>query len=76
MPNSLVSFLPAAASWSADSKGFFLPDYRLEAGRVPHLGDIHSARSDRSQIWTALNQYRQLPYTFIYLFSFFLLADV
>jgi MFS-type transporter involved in bile tolerance (Atg22 family) len=27
------------------------------------------------QIWAALRQYRQLPYTFIYLFSYFLLAD-
>ncbi|KAF7355720.1 Autophagy-related protein [Mycena sanguinolenta] len=27
------------------------------------------------QIWAACKQYRQLPYTFIYLFSFFLLAD-
>ncbi|KAK0230189.1 MFS general substrate transporter [Armillaria fumosa] len=27
------------------------------------------------QIWQALKQYRQLPYTFIYLFAFFLLAD-
>lgn len=28
------------------------------------------------QIWQALRQYKKLPYTFIYLFSFFLLADV
>ena len=28
------------------------------------------------KIWHALKQYKQLPYTFIYLFSFFLLADV
>jgi hypothetical protein len=28
------------------------------------------------QIWAACSQYKQLPYTFIYLFSFFLLADV
>ncbi|KAH0588101.1 hypothetical protein H2248_006822 [Termitomyces sp. 'cryptogamus'] len=27
------------------------------------------------QIWSAINQYKRLPYTFIYLFSFFLLAD-
>ncbi|KAJ6458670.1 autophagy-related protein 22-like protein [Mycena vitilis] len=27
------------------------------------------------QIWAAAKQYKQLPYTFIYLFSFFLLAD-
>ncbi|KAF7302468.1 Autophagy-related protein [Mycena chlorophos] len=27
------------------------------------------------QIWAASKQYKQLPYTFIYLFSFFLLAD-
>ncbi|KAF9070105.1 autophagy-related protein 22-like protein [Rhodocollybia butyracea] len=27
------------------------------------------------QIWAALKQYKKLPYTFIYLFSFFLLAD-
>ncbi|EGO02289.1 hypothetical protein SERLA73DRAFT_50012 [Serpula lacrymans var. lacrymans S7.3] len=27
------------------------------------------------QIWAALKTYKQLPYTFIYLFSFFLLAD-
>ncbi|TRM67466.1 autophagy-related protein 22-like protein [Schizophyllum amplum] len=27
------------------------------------------------QIWHALKQYRKLPYTFIYLFAFFLLAD-
>ncbi|KAJ7872080.1 autophagy-related protein 22-like protein [Mycena leptocephala] len=27
------------------------------------------------QIWAACKQYKQLPYTFIYLFSFFLLAD-
>ncbi|KAK0243386.1 MFS general substrate transporter [Armillaria nabsnona] len=27
------------------------------------------------QIWQALKQYKQLPYTFIYLFAFFLLAD-
>ncbi|KAJ7639302.1 autophagy-related protein 22-like protein [Roridomyces roridus] len=27
------------------------------------------------QIWAAMLQYKQLPYTFIYLFSFFLLAD-
>ncbi|KAI0265826.1 MFS general substrate transporter [Gloeopeniophorella convolvens] len=27
------------------------------------------------QIWVALKQYKKLPYTFIYLFSFFLLAD-
>ncbi|TFK43968.1 autophagy-related protein 22-like protein [Crucibulum laeve] len=27
------------------------------------------------QIWEAFKQYKQLPYTFIYLFSFFLLAD-
>lgn len=27
------------------------------------------------QIWLALKQHRRLPYTFIYLFSFFLLAD-
>lgn len=27
------------------------------------------------QIWNALKQYRRLPFTFIYLFSFFLLAD-
>ena len=29
-----------------------------------------------SQIWRALTQYKKLPYTFIYLFAFFLLADV
>ena len=28
------------------------------------------------QIWLACKQYRQLPNTFIYLFGFFLLADV
>ncbi|KAF5371301.1 hypothetical protein D9758_004260 [Tetrapyrgos nigripes] len=27
------------------------------------------------QIWEALKQYKKLPYTFVYLFSFFLLAD-
>ncbi|KAF8204562.1 MFS general substrate transporter [Pholiota molesta] len=27
------------------------------------------------QIWAAFKQYKQLPYTFIYLFAFFLLAD-
>lgn len=27
------------------------------------------------QIWSALRQYRELPYTFSYLFAFFLLAD-
>ncbi|RDB19866.1 Autophagy-related protein 22-1 [Hypsizygus marmoreus] len=27
------------------------------------------------QIWKAVKQYKKLPYTFIYLFSFFLLAD-
>ncbi|CAK5278404.1 unnamed protein product [Mycena citricolor] len=27
------------------------------------------------QIWAVCNQYKQLPYTFIYLFAFFLLAD-
>ncbi|KZV88829.1 MFS general substrate transporter [Exidia glandulosa HHB12029] len=27
------------------------------------------------QIWSACRQYKQLPYTFVYLFSFFLLAD-
>ncbi|KAF9038315.1 MFS general substrate transporter [Hymenopellis radicata] len=27
------------------------------------------------QIWQAMKQYKKLPYTFIYLFSFFLLAD-
>ncbi|KZT05596.1 MFS general substrate transporter [Laetiporus sulphureus 93-53] len=27
------------------------------------------------QIWIALKQYKKLPYTFIYLFSFFLLSD-
>ncbi|KAF8874347.1 MFS general substrate transporter [Infundibulicybe gibba] len=27
------------------------------------------------QIWAAFKQYKKLPYTFIYLFSFFLLAD-
>ncbi|KAF9458495.1 MFS general substrate transporter [Collybia nuda] len=27
------------------------------------------------QIWQALKQYKKLPYTFIYLFAFFLLAD-
>ncbi|KAF8166982.1 MFS general substrate transporter [Pholiota molesta] len=27
------------------------------------------------QIWAACKQYKQLPYTFIYLFAFFLLAD-
>ncbi|EIN11046.1 hypothetical protein PUNSTDRAFT_133100 [Punctularia strigosozonata HHB-11173 SS5] len=27
------------------------------------------------QIWVALKQYKKLPYTFIYLFAFFLLAD-
>ena len=29
-----------------------------------------------SQIWRALTQYKKLPHTFIYLFAFFLLADV
>ena len=28
------------------------------------------------QIWAMCKQYKQLPYTFIYLFAFFLLADV
>ena len=28
------------------------------------------------QIWHALKQYKRLPYTFVYLFAFFLLADV
>ena len=28
------------------------------------------------QIWHALKQYRKLPFTFVYLFAFFLLADV
>ena len=28
------------------------------------------------QIWIALKQYKKLPYTFTYLLSFFLLADV
>ncbi|KAF9266160.1 MFS general substrate transporter [Marasmius fiardii PR-910] len=27
------------------------------------------------QIWAALKQYKKLPYTFVYLFAFFLLAD-
>jgi hypothetical protein len=35
----------------------------------------HWATIGWKQIWTALMQYRRLPYTFIYLFSFFLLAD-
>ena len=29
-----------------------------------------------NKIWAAFKTYKQLPYTFIYLFSFFLLADV
>jgi len=28
------------------------------------------------KIWAALKTYKDLPYTFIYLFSIFLLADV
>ena len=28
------------------------------------------------QIWIALKQYKKLPYTFVYLIAFFLLADV
>lgn len=28
------------------------------------------------QIWQAVKLWRQVPYTFLYLFSFFLLADV
>lgn len=27
------------------------------------------------QIWLAFKQYKKLPYTFVYLFAFFLLAD-
>ena len=28
------------------------------------------------QIWIAFKQYKKLPYTFVYLIAFFLLADV
>ncbi|KAI0355404.1 MFS general substrate transporter [Trametes cingulata] len=35
----------------------------------------HYATIGWKQIWSAFKQYRQLPYTFIYLAAFFLLAD-
>jgi hypothetical protein len=35
-----------------------------------------SVESNSKQIWVALKQYKELPYTFTFLFSFFLLADV
>ena len=75
-PKSLSSRLPTATPWPTDAKGLLIFDYRLEAGRLPHLGNSRDSRLRHTQIWTALKQYKQLPHTFIYLFAFFLLADV
>ena len=41
-----------------------------------HYRIIGSFLVTPSQIWFAMKQYKKLPYTFIYLFAFFLLADV
>jgi hypothetical protein len=74
--NPLFSHLPTSTPWTPDTTGFLVPDHRLEAGRSSHLDDASGVHSSSLQIWTTTKQYKKLPYTFTYLFSFFLLADV
>jgi hypothetical protein len=74
--NLWFSCVPTTTSRTPDATGFLVSDYRMETGVSPRLDDADDARSKHHQIWEALKQYKKLPYTFIYLFSFFLLADV
>jgi hypothetical protein len=44
--------------------------------QVPYLAFLLTRTSFLNQIGVALKQYKKIPHTFIYLFAFFLLADV
>jgi len=72
----LPSHLSTTTFWSTNAKGLLISDYWLEAGELPHPDVTNGIHPYYPQIWAALKQYKQLPHTFIYLFSFFLLADV
>jgi hypothetical protein len=49
----------------------------MEAGKhLAGYGPYGDLCSFKRQIWAALKTYKHLPYTFVYLFSYFLLADV
>ncbi|PSR81037.1 hypothetical protein PHLCEN_2v6568 [Hermanssonia centrifuga] len=72
----LVVHLPATASRPTPTQGRALYYGWMEAGQtISYLNPRHSRSDADTQIWYALKQYKKLPYTFIYLFAFFLLAD-
>ena len=74
--NSLFSHLSTSAPWTPSSTGLLVSNYWLEAGRSSQPDDTNGIHSSCLKIWTVTKQYQKLPYTFVYLFSFFLLADV
>lgn len=74
--NPLISHISTTTSWTPDTAGLLISDHRLEAGRSSDPGDTNDVYLSHLQIWIAIKQYKKLPYTFTYLFSFFLLADV
>ncbi|KAJ7581388.1 autophagy-related protein 22-like protein [Mycena floridula] len=61
------------AYWVVTGIWWFI--YQLPRPGPPIPKGEHYLTIGWRQIWEALKQYKKLPYTFIYLFSFFLLAD-
>lgn len=76
MPELLFSRVPTAAAWTPDPTGLLLSFHRLETGRLFYQTGTTSSCLNSCQILTAMKQYKRLPYTLVYLFSFFLLAGV
>jgi len=73
--SALLSYLPEVSSRSSFAEREALSHTGLDAGMllksiiaIIHVDEVY-------QMWEALKHYRKLPYTFIYLFGYFLIAD-
>jgi len=73
--SALLSYFPEVSSRSSFAEREALSHTRVDAGMllksiitIIHVDEVY-------QMWEALKHYRRLPYTFIYLFGYFLIAD-
>ncbi|KAJ3485207.1 hypothetical protein NLI96_g5125 [Meripilus lineatus] len=69
----IVFYFPGATPGSTSTERRALFDSWLETGIQSSYDPVLLLKT--RQIWIALKQYKKLPYTFTYLFAFFLLAD-
>ena len=69
------SHIPIASLGTPPTQEPELSCYRMEAGDGVFLRTQNVACLHRFQIWAAIKTRKQLPYTFVYLLSVFILAD-